>query len=202
MTEVIEPQIQSGKSKRMLAFNEPDNTDQSNLSLDKVVEGWAGLATTKAQLGSIATLYADNAYMQSFMDTVSTNCLRLDFITVHWYGGANAASFKTHVTNVYKMYGRKYKLFINEFAPADWTATTVAGNKWSQAKVLDFMKEVVPWLESKSFIMAYAWFPFKQDFAAGSSSALFDLQGNLTPLGKYYRTVTTENPSGDRSITV
>jgi hypothetical protein len=51
-------------------------------------------------------------------------------------------------------------------------------------------------------VVGYAWYPFEQTNAAGSSSALYDLNGNLTALGQLYASVTTENPAGDQSIEV
>jgi hypothetical protein len=91
-------------------------------------------------------------------------------------------------------------LLITEFAPADWKAATVQGNRHSPAKVLAFMKEVLPWMEAQDWIAGYAWFSFYIDAKQGTSSALFDKDGNLTACGKYYKSITPKNPSGDQSI--
>ena len=64
------------------------------------------------------------------------------------------------------------------------------------------MKEALPWLESTEWIYGYAWFPFSIDRPEGTSSALFDAQGNLTALGKFYQSVTPQNPSGDQTIEI
>jgi hypothetical protein len=55
-------------------------------------------------------------------------------------------------------------------------------------------------MESQNWIAGYAWFSFGENEAVGTSSALFDLKGNLTTLGRFYQSVTNENPYGDQGI--
>jgi len=62
------------------------------------------------------------------------------------------------------------------------------------------MKDVLPWMESQNWIAGYAWFSFGVNEAVGTSSALFDLKGNLTVLGQFYKSVTRENPEGKKNI--
>jgi len=65
------------------------------------------------------------------------------------------------------------------------------------------MKEAIPWLMETDWIAGFAWFPFLQSTAAGTSSALFiDGSNELTTCGKYYASITDENPQGDQSIFV
>jgi hypothetical protein len=139
--------------------------------------------------------------MVEFMSIAEERCHRLDWIGVHWYGGANVEAFKRAMQNIYELYGSRRPLLITEFAPADWKAETPAENKWSQADVLDFMKQALPWLEETAWIAGYAWFSFDTSSAAGTSSALFDEQGALTACGRFYASVRTSNPAGDQTIT-
>ena len=62
------------------------------------------------------------------------------------------------------------------------------------------MKQALPWMEEQDCIAGYAWFPFDINCPVGNSSALFDKNGNLTACGRYYKSVTPENPSGDQTI--
>ena len=62
------------------------------------------------------------------------------------------------------------------------------------------MKETLPWIEAQNWIAGYAWFSFETHQPEGTSSALFDKQGKLTACGRYYASVTTEKPSGDRNV--
>jgi hypothetical protein len=62
------------------------------------------------------------------------------------------------------------------------------------------MKEVLPWLEKQDWVAGYAWFSFEHNESFGHTSSLFDKSGDLTALGRYYQSVTTQNPDGDQSI--
>jgi hypothetical protein len=197
---VILPQLESGKAKRLLTFNEPDGELQSNLALEKVIHMWPHFAQTSYHLGSPATVHGDNEWMKGFMSAVEKQQLRLDFICVHWYGPADAAQFKKKITHIYQMYGKRYPLLVTEFATADWSARSMEANQYSHHQVLAFMKQVLPWLEATPWIMGYAWFPFDKTLPVGTSSALFECDGSLTTLGRLYASVTTENPHGDTSI--
>ena len=101
------------------------------------------------------------------------------------------------------MYGGQRPLLITEFAPADWTTGgDPSRNRWTEEMVLDFAKGALPWLEQQDFIAGYAWFPFGKTSPPGHTSALFELDGELTTLGRYYASVTPENIFGDQSIGV
>lgn len=191
----------AGLVKRLLGFNEPDHKPQANMAVDKAVEFWPYLEGTGIPLVSPAAAHAKREWMTTFMRHAEDDCLRMEWIGVHWYGGPNADSFKNFVTDVYKMYGSKRKLLITEFAPADWTTGgDKSRNRWSKQKVLDFAKEALPWLEQQDFVAGYAWFSFGQNHPNGHSSALFNANGHLTKLGQYYASVTPDNIYGDQSI--
>jgi Glycosyl hydrolase catalytic core len=77
--------------------------------------------------------------------------------------------------------------------------------KFSASEVLAFMKKVVPWLEQSDFVAGYAWFNFWEAFAAGTTSSLYKAgtsEDELTALGRFYASVTTQNPMGNQSIIV
>jgi hypothetical protein len=76
--------------------------------------------------------------------------------------GANVEEFKNHMRVTQELHESRRPLLITELAPADWSAEVLEHSKWSQASVL----------------------------AAGASSALYDLDGNQTALGKFYASVS------------
>ena len=201
--EDIVPAYEAGLIKRFLAFNEPDIKLQSNLAVEDVVGYWPILQGAGIPLASPSVGHPLGSWMKDFMTRVEAQCLRVEYTALHWYGPPNANKFKSDMTEAYYLYGER-PLLITEFAPADWQATTVAENKWSETKVLDFMKEVVPWLERQPFVLGYAWFPFKIDRPQGASSALYanETTVELTACGRFYASVTTENPDGNQTITV
>ena len=154
-------------------------------------------------LASPATLHVERDWMVEFMEHVENSCMQMNYIAVHWYRNANAQRFKDEMENAYAEYGGKWPLLITEFSPADWTTGgDPSKNRNTERMVLEFAKEVVPWLEQQDFIAGYSWFSFKQTRPEGHTSALFDLNGQLTPLGQFYASVTPDNPSGNQSIVV
>jgi hypothetical protein len=175
---------EQGKIRYLLGFNEPDGADQANMTVDEAVERWPLLEAVGVPLGSPGCVNPTGTWMKDFMQRANNEGLRVDFVCVHWYGGANAASLVSKLEEVYELYGKP--IWITEFAPADWQAGTVEENRHSPAAVLQFAQTVLPQLEEMSYLQRYAWFPFSQNAPQGTSSALFDPDGNLTALGEFY----------------
>jgi Glycosyl hydrolase catalytic core len=200
--DVIVPQVQKGQTKRLLGFNEPDSSSQANMNVAKALEIWPILESANIPLTSPSCVQPDRAWMTSFMASAADNVCprrRVDWIGVHWYGSsANFDTFVTRMTNTYNLYRRP--LLVTEFALANFSATTPSDNKITKSQVLTFLKKALPWMEQQEWIAGYAWFSFNINGVAGPSSALFDLQGNLTAAGRYYASVRKDNPQGDQSI--
>ncbi len=164
----------------LLGFNEPDGKDQANLSVDGALEGWPYLMQTGLTLGSPAAVHADGQWMKDFMAGVEQKHYRVDFITIHWYGGKDPQSFLGYLARVHEMYHRP--LWVTEFAPADWSGHRGITPQQSA----DFMKVVLPAMDKLDYVQRYAWFSASPDDAALGASALFNKDGSLTDLGKLY----------------
>jgi hypothetical protein len=171
--------------RELLGFNEPDQKNQSNLSVEKALDVWPLLMATGLRLGAPGCVHPDREWMKAFMEGVTRRKLRVDFIPMHSYGGTDADAFMKRLEAVRKLYRRP--IWITEFAAGDWQAKSVAQNRHKPEMVLKFMEKLLPKLESASYVERYAWFPAGSDSAALGTSALFDKQGELTPLGKVYR---------------
>lgn len=176
---------EQGRVKYLLGFNEPDNKDQANMPVERAIAYWPKLMEAGLPLGSPGCVHADREWMQNFMTEIEQRNYRVDFICVHWYGGANVQSLVNHLKKVYELYNRP--IWITEFAPADWNASSVENSNITKEKAATFMKEVLPELDKLDFVHRYAWFSAKKSNAALGNAALFYDNGNLTPLGKYYR---------------
>ena len=210
LATAVVPEIQAGRAKRLLGFNEPDKKKQANMTYKQALKYWPLLESMNVPLASPGCANTEGinddtaqgvkgTWMRDFMREVDKRGYRVDYIAVHAYHGTSAKHFKAKMKRIYEKYGRR-PLLITEFAVADWKAKTPEKNRYSQAKVLAFMKEVLPWLEKQDFIAGYSWFPFSAASAAGTHSALFDEDGKLTACGRYYASITTENPNGNQSI--
>lgn len=183
------PDVNSGKYKRFLGFNEPDGEKQANMTVERAIQLWPTLQQLGIPLGSPAVVDAENGtWLEDFMAEVDRLGYRVDYICVHNYPGTSVENFKTKMTNIHNKYNRP--IIVTEFAPADWTASTPAQNKHTEAAVLNFMKGVLNWMEETDFIYGYSWFSFSKTEAAGCTSALFNEDGTLTTLGEYYANFT------------
>jgi len=191
--------VKAGNAKLIFGFNEPDRESQSNVQVSTAEELWPVLEQTGLPIVSPSCSSPGGAWMQQFMTSAEQNCYRVNYVGIHWYGTPVVESFKSKMQAYYNQY--KKPLIITEFAPADWSATTISENKYSRSTVLTFMKEVIPWLEQQDWIAGYSWFNFPASSAVGTCSALFKADGtSLTALGQYYASVSTASPYGNQSI--
>lgn len=209
--EKIAPCIKDGTVKRVMGFNEPDKEDQSGIPYMEAIELWplfielgvplvSPTCANPEGINDPSTQGVPGTWMRDFMREADKRGYRVDYIGVHWYGGSHAESFKVKLRRVYEMYGQR-PLLITEFAPAEWnTKGDFTKNKHTPAKVLAFAKEILPWMAQQDWIAGYNWFSFSIQSPQGYTSALFFDDGSLTALGRYYASITTENPAGDQSI--
>jgi Glycosyl hydrolase catalytic core len=199
-TSNVKDWIRQGQVQLMLGFNEPDRKDQSNMSVETAISLWPTLESLNVPLVSPAAGTPGGEWMEQFMKSSRDNGYRVDYVAIHWYGGPNFDAFRRIMTEYHTKF--QVPLIITEFAPADWQARSVDTNRLTRCKVLEFMKLALPWLESTDWIIGYSWFPFPTTSSPGCMSALFDCNGNLTTLGRYYKSVRSDNIHGDQSIVI
>lgn len=177
----------SGEIKYLLGFNEPDGAEQANMTVDEAIERWPLLEQVGVPLVSPAPANwgsAPGLWLEEFMQKANEQNLRVDYIAIHLYYGINPQKYLDILAEVYEKYRRP--IWITEMAVADWGVTTPEENRYSPEQVLNFMKEIMPAMEELDYVYRYAWFPFSVDTPVGTSSALWDANGGLTPLGEYY----------------
>lgn len=197
---VFEERIQEALSQRprmLMGFNEPDKIDQSNMPVKAALEAWPILedAIEKAGMAGEILLVSPSCadplgeWMTTFMEMANEKKLQIDIIGVHHYGAPNVQAFQDRMKTIYKSYGGR-PLLLTELGVADWQATSVEDNRYSPEQVLVFMEMILPWMQAQDWIVGYSWFSFDIDNLYGTSSALFDSNNELTPLGKYYVSFT------------
>ena len=164
----------------ILGFNEPDASSQANLSVEGALEAWQYMTQTGLPLGSPAAVHADNQWMRDFMSGAAQRGYRVDYVTVHWYGGDDVDGFLNHVDHIHNLYGKP--VWVTEFAPADWSGQ----RRISPARVADFMRRVLPELDRRAYVQRYSWFSAGTGDAPLGNAALFNDDGSLTALGKLY----------------
>ena len=168
----------------LLGYNEPDGKDQANLSVDGALEGWPYMVATGLPLGSPAAVHADGDWMKAFMAGAEQKKYRVDFVTIHWYGGNDPQGFLDYLARVHDLYHRP--LWITEFAPADWSAGPGHPNRYTPEQMADFMRVVLPEMNKRDYVQRYSWYSAGPKDAALGPSALFNDDGSLTTLGRLY----------------
>jgi hypothetical protein len=169
--------------KNLLGFNEPDSSSQANLSVASALDGWQYMVGSGLPLGSPAGVHADDQWMRDFMSGAASKGYRVDYVTIHWYGGNDPQGFINYVDYIHNLYNKP--VWITEFAPADWS-----GNHGiSPQQAYDFMRQVIPALNSRSYVERYSWFSADVSDAALGQAALFNHDGSLTTLGQLYARV-------------
>ena len=181
----LKSQFAAGDVKYLMGFNEPDASTQSNLSVDEAVGLWPRLMEAGVPLASPSCVHPDRDWMKEFMNQVDEQNLRVDYVCVHSYGGPNADALVDRLRKVHDMYGKP--LWITEFAVGDWRAKSIEENSHSPERIAKFMRRVIPRLEKLDFVHRYAWYSAPGDNAALGNSALFNEEGQLTELGKIYK---------------
>ncbi len=173
------------KVKEVLGFNEPDGGLQGNTSVEDALEIWPKIMELAPRVGSPACVHPDNAWMTAFMKGVTAKKLRVDFVTVHSYGGLDVDGFMRMLETVHKLYRRP--IWITEFAVGDWKAKTRKQNVYNPEQIVKFIEQVLPRLDRCDFVERYAWFSAGQQSSALGPCALFNEDGSLTAPGKAYR---------------
>ncbi|MEN8228058.1 MAG: glycosyl hydrolase [Bacteroidota bacterium] len=181
-----------GKISYLLGFNEPDNVDKANMTVERALELWPLLEEVGLPLGSPACVDIESQWMVDFMDSVDAKGLTIDFISMHWHGDtdtetdaeAEAGVFLNKLEDAFLLYEKP--IWITGFSLTDTAATIIKDNQYSPGDVLKFMKSVLPELEKRAYILRYAWLHGDISDPQQYSSALWDESGRLTALGTYY----------------
>lgn len=174
-----------GKGHRtLLGFNEPDQKDQANMTVDQSLELWPALMESGLRLGSPGAAKPDKEWMKEFMAKAAEKKYRIDFVCVHWYWHPDPEDFLAKIRSYHKLFN--LPIWITEFGVADWEAKPDQPNRFTADEVAEFLKKVLPVLEKTPWLERYAWFPSSPDSLPLGSSALFDKDNKLTKVGQVY----------------
>lgn len=167
----------------VLGFNEPDHTEQSNLTVSQALAEWPDMLRTGLRIGSPAC--TNFSWLYSFMDSCKAKNYRVDYVAVHAYwGGKSPSNWYNDLKYIHDRTGRP--IWITEWNNgANWTTETWPTTDKSlsaanAAKQLADLKGILAVLDTASFIERYSIYNWVQDARA------MTLGDTLTPAGKYY----------------
>ncbi|MET8824368.1 sigma-70 family RNA polymerase sigma factor [Streptomyces sp. NPDC004610] len=173
----------------LLGFNEPDMAEQSNMTVDRALELWPRLMSAGRVLGSPAVATGADTpggWLDRFMSGAAAKGYRVDFITVHWYGGdfrtAQAVDQLTsYLAAVYERYGKP--IWLTEYALIDFSQGTRFPSAQQQA---DFVTASTEALNDLPYVRRYAWFGLGAD-PSKPSSGLFTDGTTATAAGRAFQ---------------
>lgn len=180
--------LRGGQVPALLGFNEPDNGSQSNIAVGDAVARWPQLQSRAVRVGSPAPAKLNAPWLDDFMNSANAQGLRVDFVAIHLYGPPQPQWFLQRIDEVWQKYHKP--IWITELGVADWKSRGMPGaNRFSPESVLACMQALLPELEKRPYVERYAWFgagKFSLTHEQVRTSALFDANGSLTPLGQFY----------------
>jgi RNA polymerase sigma factor (sigma-70 family) len=146
----------------LLGFNEPDMSSQSNMTVSQALNLWPRLMATGMRLGSPAVsagAATPGGWLDRFMTGAAARGYRVNFITVHWYGGDFAtgpavSQLKTYLRQIHARYGRP--IWLTEFALTNFGTSPASFP--TQRGQATFVQAAIAMLDRLSYVQRYAWF--------------------------------------------
>jgi Glycosyl hydrolase catalytic core/Ricin-type beta-trefoil lectin domain-like/F5/8 type C domain len=184
--------LSNPKPAYWLGFNEPDRTDQSNMTVATAIQRWPRLLAMNAPLLApvAGTTDTTQGWQVDFYTQAEAQGYRVDYTGVHWYAGPNADSLISLLQDVYNKWQRP--VWLTEFSTVRWSGSAT----WSDADNFNFLAEFMWRAESLPWLKRYSLFNFREDpngspanpidpTAAPRSNSIRS-DGTLTAFGELY----------------
>jgi RNA polymerase sigma factor (sigma-70 family) len=178
-----------GEGKTLLGFNEPDMAGQANMTPAQALALWPKLMATGMTLGSPAVAYGAataGGWLDQFMTGAKRGGYRVDFITVHWYGGdfrtgRAVQELQSYLQAIYDRY--HLPIWLTEFALTSYSGGTATFP--GESRQAAFLTAATTMLDGLSYVRRYAWFALPT--AAGSgTTGLFGPGPSVTQVGRAF----------------
>ncbi|HEX7367150.1 MAG TPA: glycosyl hydrolase [Pelobium sp.] len=151
----------------LLAFNEPDNAKQSNITVQAAIESYKALLQTGLRIGSPAVEQNNSSgadkWLTDFMSAAATQHLRVDFIALHWYDWGNQTEQKATAQLTAEAVFERFKKYVEKLHAAypDYNLWFTEFN-CNPARGEDvhkiFMKLAANYLNQLPYVERYAYF--------------------------------------------
>jgi Glycosyl hydrolase catalytic core len=173
----------------LLGFNEPDMASQSNMSVQQALDLWPQLEATGMTLGSPAVASGaatPGGWLDQFMSGAKARGYRVDFITVHWYGGdfvtADAVQeLESYLQAIYARY--HLPIWLTEFALINFSGS--APSYPTEAQQAAFLAAATNMLATLPYVHRYAWFALPVSSGSGTTG-LFGTGAVATEVGRAF----------------
>jgi hypothetical protein len=176
----------------LLGFNEPDLGSQSNMTVNEAIRLWPRLMATGMRLGSPAVsagAATPGSWLARFMRRAQHRGYRVNFITLHWYGGdfrtgAAVGELKGYLKATWARYHKP--IWLTEYALTNFGTNPATFPTWRQQAA--FVTASTRMLERLRYVHRYAWFALPSDSTDGTVG-LFRAGGVPTRAGRAFEAV-------------
>ena len=139
-----------------LGFNEPDRTDQANMTVAKAIELWPRMERMDMPLVAPVPADTEGVWMDDFMTQAQARGYRMDAVANHSYpdpAGGNPDAIITRLQNLNTTWGRP--VWMTEFSTVDWNGTGTWTEEDNYNWLAEFMwrAESLPWLRRYSLFL-------------------------------------------------
>ena len=173
----------------LLGFNEPDQPGQANMTVTQALDLWPRLMATGMTLGSPAVAAGaatPGGWLDQFMAGAKARGYRVDFITVHWYGGdfqagPAARQLESYLAAVYARY--HLPVWLTEFALTSYSGGTASFP--TEAQQAAFLTAATTMLDGLPYLQRYAWFALPTSAGSGTTG-LFGPGPAVTEVGQAF----------------
>jgi RNA polymerase sigma factor (sigma-70 family) len=173
----------------LLGFNEPDLGSQSNLTVPQALSLWPKVMATGMTLGSPAVASGaatPGGWLDQFMTGAKARGYRVDFITVHWYGGdfrtgPAVQELQSYLQAIYARY--RLPIWVTEFALTSYSGGTATFP--TDAQQAAFLTAATTMLDGQSYVQRYAWFALPTSSGSGTTG-LFNPGPAVTQVGQAF----------------
>ena len=172
------------KVTHLLGYNEPNSTQQANMSPQTAMRNWPGLMQSGLRLGSPAPTDGGAGWLYSFIDKCDSANYRVDYVAIHFYRGCNSASQLYGFLKA--IYDRtKRPIWITEFNNgANWTSSTGCP-KPTYAEEAAKIQSFIAMLDTARIVERYSLYQWVEDTR---KMYVNDADpSTLTPAGIVYR---------------
>ena len=173
----------------LLGFNEPDQGAQANMTVAQALDLWPQLEATGMTLGSPAVssgAATPGSWLDQFMTGAKARGYRVNFITVHWYGGDFSTGpavqqLESYLQAIYNQY--HLPIWITEFALTSYAGP--APTFPTEAQQAAFLTAATEMLDGLSYVQRYAWFALPVSSGSGTTG-LFNPGPAATEVGRAF----------------
>jgi hypothetical protein len=176
------------KPQCVMGFNEPDRSDQANMTTDQAISRWPQLQALNEPLVSPAPANLFGGWLDDFYTKADAKGYRVDFTGVHAYpSSTSASSLISTLQSAYNTWGRP--VWLTEFSVVDWSGS----HTWSEQDNYKFLAEFMWRAEDLSWFKRYSLFLFSGtpstnpwDGDGHRSDTFMPNNYTLTPFGELY----------------